>query len=162
MAQECVGVFPHLGCLARVGPPLVFLRPMVRRGRKRLTRGEKKSLRRNLCVADLDPDMCGWELEIPWEGEDSAPCPLKPREVLEVQWSIVRVPSQVVALITVPPLVRRVCPQVLFPRWKSCGIKFWRITRKLPFGRSCGQTPPAWNLWNGYHTTQGGSGSLHS
>ena len=21
MAQECVGVFPHLGCLARVGPP---------------------------------------------------------------------------------------------------------------------------------------------
>ena len=37
MAQECVGVFPHLGCLARVGPPLVFLQPIVREGRKRLT-----------------------------------------------------------------------------------------------------------------------------
>ena len=24
MAQECVGVFPHLGCLARVGPPWSF------------------------------------------------------------------------------------------------------------------------------------------
>ena len=33
--------------------------------------------------------------------------------------------------------------------------------KQLPFVKSCGQTPPAWNLWDGYHTTQGGSGSLH-
>ena len=49
--------------------------------------------------------MCGWDFQVPWEGEDSIPCPLKPREVLEVQRSILRVPSQVVALITVPPPV---------------------------------------------------------
>ena len=107
------------GLFGSRGTPLVFLQPIVRRGRKRLTRGEKKSLRRNLCVTDLDPDMCGWELEMPWEGEESTPCPLNPREVLEVQRSILRVPSQVVALITIPPLVRRVSPQVLFRRWRS-------------------------------------------
>ena len=113
------GSVSSFGLSSACGTPLVFLRPIVRRGHKRLTRGEKKSLRRNLCVTDLDPDMSGWELEIPWEGEDSTPCPLTPREVLEVQQSILRVPSQVVALITVLPLVRRVCPQVLFLKWRS-------------------------------------------
>ena len=66
------------------GTPLVFLKTIVRKGCKRLTRGEKKSLRRNLCVTELNPDMRGWDFQVPWEGEDSTPCPLKPREVVEI------------------------------------------------------------------------------
>ena len=102
MAQECVGVFPHLGCLARVGPPLIFLHPVVRKGRKRLTRGEKKSLRQNLCVTDLVPDMLGWDLQLPQGGEYLTTRLLKPREILEVQRSFVGDPPQLVSLITVP------------------------------------------------------------
>ena len=98
----CVSAFGLFG--SRGTPPLIFLQPIVREGRKRLTRGEKKALRRNLCVTGLRPDMRGWDLQIPWEGDDFTPCPLKPREVLEIQRSILQVPSQVVALITVPPV----------------------------------------------------------
>ena len=87
---------------SRGTPPGLFTTNCEERAQETHTR-RKKSLRRNLCVTELDPDMSGWELEMPWEGENYTPCPLKPREVLEVQRSILRVPSQVVALITVPP-----------------------------------------------------------
>ena len=76
------------GLSGSCGTPLGLSTTYCEEGRKRLTRGKKKSLRRNLCVTELDSDMCGWELEIPREGEDFTPCPLKPREVLEVQRSI--------------------------------------------------------------------------
>ena len=105
--------------------------------------------------------MCGWELEIPWEGKDSTPCPLKPREVLEVQRSILRVPSQVVALLPYPPVEESVSSGVI-SKVEELQDKILEDYKETAFRKELWPDPPAWNIWDGYHTTQGGCSSVYS